>query len=315
MMPLLNSIAMQQAIDFREIGVVIAYDGDEATPLPEEEWQQCFPFDIQFVRIPHGGVSAARNAALEAATADYVMFCDADDAFFHLCGIFMILQEIRRGEFDSMTTLFVEETRHPLTGETIFVNHECDNTFVHGKIHRRAYLNEQNIRFNPALTIHEDSYFNVLAKSLSPDPNRVKYLPTGFYLWRWRDNSVCRHDPKYMLKTYTKLVDSSDAMVDELDRRGRTDLSLFYVGFMLFSAYYETQKDQWHTVDHLDYLTQTERRLSEYLHKHRTEWDALPMQNRMEISNDLRTRYIREGMPMERLSFADWLEHITNIGD
>ena len=34
---------------------------------------------IRVIRLPHGGPSLARNAGLEAATAEWVMFLDADD--------------------------------------------------------------------------------------------------------------------------------------------------------------------------------------------------------------------------------------------
>ena len=45
-----------------------------------------------------------------------------------------------------------------------YINRERDSTFVHGKVHRRQYLLDQRIRWNPALTIHEDSYFNIREK-------------------------------------------------------------------------------------------------------------------------------------------------------
>ena len=47
-----------------------------------------------------------------------------------------------------------------------------DSTFVHGKVHRRQYLIDKEIRWNDALTIHEDSYFNILCQNLSTN---IKY--------------------------------------------------------------------------------------------------------------------------------------------
>ena len=37
---------------------------------------------------------------------------------------------------------------------------------------------------------------------------------------QWRDDSVCRHDPKYILKTYRNMLDSNDALITEFLRRG-----------------------------------------------------------------------------------------------
>jgi hypothetical protein len=36
-----------------------------------------------------------------------------------------------------------------------------------------------------------------------------------FYLWKWNKNSVSRHDEKYILKTYDKMIDSTDYLIDE----------------------------------------------------------------------------------------------------
>lgn len=308
MLPLLDSVALQQAVDFKDIGMVIVYDGDEATPLPEEEWKAKYPFEIQFVHAPHGGVSAARNAALDAAVATYVMFCDADDMFFHMCGINVILREVDKGDFDTMTTLFFEETRDRQTGASVFLQHPNDTTFVHGKIHRREYLNENGIRFDPRLKIHEDSYFNVLCKLVAQDPRRVKYHPTGVFLWRWRDNSICRRDPIYMQKTYPQLIDSNDALVDELERRGLHDRAAFYCGCMILETYYAMNKPEWRMQEHLKYRRAAEKRIGQYLKKHRKLWESISPQDRMDISNTLRTRYISEGMLMESKSFANWLK-------
>ena len=61
-------------------------------------------------------------------------------------------------------------------------------------------------------TIHEDSYFTLLTQNCTDSNSRIKYCPTPFYLWRWRNNSVCRHDPKYILKkNIYNMIDSNDA--------------------------------------------------------------------------------------------------------
>ena len=73
----------------------------------------------------------------------------------------------------------------------------------------------------------------------------VKYCQTPFYLWKWRDNSVCRHDSKYILKTYNNMLDSNDALIEEFLKRDLEDKAIFYVTFMIMDAYYTMNKPEW----------------------------------------------------------------------
>ena len=256
-------------------------------------------------------MSHTRNAALDAATADYVMFCDADDMFCHVCGLHIIFNEIDdNGGFDIMTSCFIEETRHPETKEPLYINHDMDSTFVHGKIHNRNYLIKNNIRFNDALTIHEDSYFNILAQNCA-DENRAKYCPHIFYLWKWRDSSVCRHDPDYILKTYNNMLDSNDALIDEFEKRNMPDKAKFYVCFMIFDAYYTMNKKEWLDKTHANYRAAVEKRFSDYYRKHKHQWQSTSEQDKMMISNGVRQRSVMEGMPMESITIDDWLNSFS----
>lgn len=268
--PLLDSIAMQQNVDFGEVGVIICSDGSDVRLT--DKLLQSYPFEVQYHLLPHGGVSAARQACLDRAEAEYVMFCDADDMFFNLCGLWIIFREMRGEGFDTLTSVFVEETRSPESGEPIYLNHDMDSTFVHGKVHRRQFLIENNIRWNAALTVHEDSYFNILCRSLSEN---AKYCPTPFYLWRWRGESVCRHDPQYILKTYGDMLDSSDALVDELQKRNMRESAVYYACFMIFDAYYTMNKPEWVNQENRQYRLGVERRFAKYYLRHREKWESI----------------------------------------
>lgn len=305
---LLNSLAVQQAVDFKEIGVIIAYDGPEASTLPIVEWQTRYPFAIMDIHPRKGGVSATRNAALDAATADYVMFCDADDMFCDVCGLYIVFREIDNGGFDTLVSCFREEVKDPSTGSMIFVNHDMDKTFVHGKIHKRKYLVENRIRFNPALTIHEDSYFNILAQELTPNG---KYCPMAFYLWKWRDASICRHDKLYILKTYGNMLDSNDALVDEFVKRRREEKAMWYVGFMVMDAYYTMNKPEWRDSTNVEYRDAVEKHFARYFAKHRKQYERLSEQEKMQISVAVRQRSASEGMLMEAITLEQWLERVN----
>jgi glycosyltransferase involved in cell wall biosynthesis len=305
--PLLDSIAIQQNIDFNNIGVIICNDGSD-THLTSD-FLSSYPFKINYYLEPHRGVSGTRNACLDHSTADYVMFCDADDMFYNACGLWMMFNEMEIG-FDSVVSAFIEETRDPRTNKPTYITHDMDSTFVHGKIHRREYLIKQKIRWNEKLTIHEDSYFNILCQNLSEN---VKYCQTPFYLWKWRDESVCRHDPKYILKTYKNMLDSNDALIGQFLSRGREDKAAFYAVFMIFDSYYTMNKPEWINQENKEYRDSTEKRFSSYYRKYKSLWNNLATNDKMQISNMVRTRNVQEGMYMEAVTINDWLSHIEKL--
>ena len=307
--PLLDSIAIQQNIDFDKIGVIICNDGSEC--ILSDNFLESYSFDIQYFKEPHKGVSATRNFLLDKSDAEYVMFCDADDMFYNACGLWILFREFERGEFDTLLSVFVEESRDNV-GNIIYINHDVDTTFVHGKVHRKQYLIDNNIRFNDSLTIHEDSYFTLLTQNCT-DSSRIKYCPTPFYLWKWRKNSVCRHDSKYILKTYTNMIDSNDALIDEFIKRGKNETANTHVGVMIFDTYYTFNKADWVNQENIEYRDKTEKHFSEYYKKRKKMWNELSSVEKMQLSNSIRQRSIREGMMMESITLEDWLNKIENL--
>lgn len=302
--PLLDSIAIQQNINMNDIGAVIVNDGTDV--ILSKEFLDSYPFEIRYIINDHKGVSATRNACLDASTADYVMFCDADDMFFNACGLYILFREIDNGGFDSLVSAFVEEIRDQ-NGAVQYINHDMDTTFVHGKVHRRQYLIDNNIRWNDKLTIHEDSYFNCLCQKLSTN---VKYSQTAFYLWKWRDDSVCRHDPKYILKTYNCMLDSNTALVNEFIKRGKTQDAQFYAVSMIYDAYFTMNKDEWISQSNKEYRNATEKRFAKYYKDFKQLYDGIDNSDKAQIIMSIKNRMYQEGLLMESKTFDDWIKEV-----
>lgn len=302
---MLDSIALQQSVDFDEIGVIIVNDGSNT--FLTDDLLNSYNFPIEYHKEPHRGVSGARNACLDHAVADYVMFCDADDMFCNMCGIYAIFLNIAAG-FDSLNSTFIEEAINSYNGEPVYVSHTEDSTFIHGKVHRRQYLIDKEIRWNEDLTIHEDSFFNVLCQNLSEN---VRYCDTPYYLWKWRADSVCRSDRKFMLKTYDKLLDSNDALIDEFVKRGIMDKAMYFSTYMIFETYYMMNKPNWINQENQEHREKTEARFKDYFLKHKDLWDAVPMWDKVKVSDQARAKVIKEGMILEAVTIFQWLERIT----
>lgn len=303
-----DGIEVQQNIDMDEIGVIIVNDGTDIK-LSQEFFNR-YSFDIEYYHNEHKGVSATRNACLDKATADYVMFCDADDMFYNACGLYIIFNEMENGRFDSLFSTFIEETRDFTTKEPVYLNRYMDSTFVHGKVYNRKFLLKNNIRWNDNLQIHEDSYFNCLCKTLSKE---TRYSHSSFYLWKWRDNSVCRHDDKYILKTYNNMLDSNDALVQELLNRKYKQDAETYAVYMIYDAYFTMNKDEWLNQENKEYRDMVERRFKEYWNKYKYLHGGISDEEKNSIIVSLKNRMFTEGVILESITFSEWITQIENL--
>ena len=302
---LLDSIAVQQGVDFHEIEVIICHDGDTSPDLALRE----YPFKVTQLRSSKFGVSATRNVALDYSTAEYVMFCDADDMFLSVCGLWLVFREMREG-FDVLASKFVEETSDPTTKGMRYLLHDMDGVFVHGKVYRRHYLRDNGILWNDALTEHEDVYFNLLALNCTKN---VKYMDEPFYLWRCNPNSETRRSDKFMLTTYSQMVDASDALVSDFLRRGLESKAMYYAVFLLYDAYYTMNRPEWMTVLHKDYRESAEYRVAEYYEKYGSLFHNAAPAERMKISNQARQSNIAGGMMMEAITIDEWLKRLKGL--
>lgn len=304
--PLLDSIAVQQNIDFNDVGVIICNDGSDVHL--SDELIHSYPFEIEYHLCEHKGVSATRNACLDRSKADYVMFCDADDMFFNVCGLFIIFREMNiNGGFDTLSSVFVEESRDP-NGNITYINREMDSTFVHGKCHRRKYLINNNIRWDDSLTIHEDSYFQCLCQRLITNPEKGRYCPVPFYLWKWRDESVCRRDKLYLNKTYVNMLASNSALIRQFLDRGREKEGIFYCVAMVYDVYYSLSTDRWwEDEEGKSYLPMTINRMREYWKEFSKLFNKTTKEEQLQIASGIRQRFFMEGLLHEKYTFEKFI--------
>ena len=295
---MLDSLMVQQNVNFNDFGVIITNDGTDV--LLSEDFLNSYPYKIDYYRNFHRGVSATRNYCLNKATADYIMFCDADDMFYNACGLFLIFNEIEKQEFDVFLSHFTEEGRDK-EGKPFYIDHLKDATFVHGKVYRRQFLIDNNIKWKENLTIHEDSYFNYLCQALSQE-GRIRFCKNAFYLWKWRKDSICRNDKKYMLKTYNNMLDSCTELIDELICRGKLQNAAQIATNTIYDMYYNMNKEEWLNKENQEYRDKTEKRFVKFYKKYKGVADVLKKEERNKKFN--------EGMILESITFNDWIKEI-----
>ena len=245
---LLESIELQRNIDFNDVGVIIVNDGSDV--ILDPAFLNKFKFEIKYLRNEHKGVSAARNRALKEATADYVMFCDADDMFYHPLAIQLIIREVLEKKPDCIYSTFIEEipdSNRP--GKFIYNARQQAFVFVHGKVYNRKFLLDRNIWWDEELTLHEDGYFNGLALAQVPR-DRLIYCNEPFYMWCNNKNSVSRQSPTFVLDTYNNNLLAQDKLISKLlgvntyEAINLTAIQLYQTYFLLTGIFPDLANDE-----------------------------------------------------------------------
>ena len=62
-----------------EARISVVQDGNDSGGVKWAEVMRVYPFISSITTIPHGGISAARNAGIDAAKAEWILFADCDD--------------------------------------------------------------------------------------------------------------------------------------------------------------------------------------------------------------------------------------------
>jgi glycosyltransferase involved in cell wall biosynthesis len=251
MAPLMSLIASQIGVKYGTLGVIVVTDGG-GTPLSdgylrkyEELASDSGTRFRQITKTEDKGPGPMRQTGIDASKADYVFFVDADDRLYSVTEMreFQQFAKSQQAFPDIVNSFFVEQLLNPTTGETFFLRHNPDNTFLHGRFWRRLALVEGNFRFPDELRHHEDSYFNSLVLA---NVKSQAMLETVTYVWVYNPNSVTKRKYRYgfLMEAIPELVKSTDLLIAEYERRQTPGRQLHAIGAM-FYVYYLLQCPFW----------------------------------------------------------------------
>lgn len=151
-------------------------------------------------------MSAARNAALDRASGDYVVFADADDT---VCPDWLevLAKEAETSGADIVVSGFFSTDSNGKALDTVlppeegnitgkeflgnFYAHQSNHGlpgFGHGKIVRRDLIEKNNIRFTPGLKLAEDLDFFVRLYDKAETVRTVRYA--GYNYLQGAENST-----------------------------------------------------------------------------------------------------------------------------
>lgn len=174
--------------------IIVDDASTDATPGVVAEYQRRDP-RIRSIRLAtnSGGCSAPRNAGLEAATGNYVMFIDSDDEYErHACmNLLRAAQDWNADLVCGTAVRLISDSaerirwRSELHCDRRLVNDlaSCPDllydTIAVNKIYRRSFLNDHHIRF-PEGVLFEDQPFTLMCFLRAQS---IGVIPEDVYLW------------------------------------------------------------------------------------------------------------------------------------
>ena len=169
---------------------------------------------VKCIHKANGGVSAARNSALEAMTGEYFAFLDADDEM-EPGALESLLTNAREtggdlvcGGFSSVKPDGTVLTHRYVEAQTLWggletlenalKDHPATHT-VWGKLYRTSSLGQ--LRFEPGRNIHEDGYY-VFEAALCRPKMVVTDIPVIRHYLRERRSAQEPYSDKFLCLTY-----------------------------------------------------------------------------------------------------------------
>lgn len=185
-----------QTQDYSDYEVICVNDGStDSSRKILTAWETRMP-QMRVIDRANGGLSAARNTGLQAATGDYVVFVDSDDWVEPMMlarlaeesdGEDMICFACRRTDNNTYDTLQPEQDR----GWSYYNRHALEHrkvpfVCVWQRCYRRDFLKDNNLRFREGI-LHEDNEFTPRACLKA---KKVTVIPDVLYNYRVRPGSI-----------------------------------------------------------------------------------------------------------------------------
>lgn len=251
----------------REIEVICVDDGSCDRSLHILKQRALSDRRLKVLSQQNAGPGSARNAGMESATGDIVMFCDADDCLEpYACSV--ISNTFMRDACDVMVfgmKIFPEDELHPsLEGQqypsdAVLGNSAADHRrllfaskarpFACRVALSREFANREHVRWHPDLTLADDQYFCFYTY---PRSSKTTLCSQQLYLYRMNTSSLThasQQSTEALLSKMDKHMACETAILKDWEENGfmslaPVELLSWCLEFVLFDASKLPIKDQ-----------------------------------------------------------------------
>lgn len=309
---MLDSIAIQQGIDFNDINVIIANDGSDI--ILSDEFLNSYPYNITYYKSEHLGMSGIRNFLLDHSTADYVMFCDMDDMFYTNNAIWYILLQIKKRNFDCYFPYYMKEKIFEDGNIAYYPYYDCG---IHGKVIRRQLIIDNNIRWQKDLLTHDSRYFLALCECCAKQDKMIYDKTNPCYMWRFNKKSTTRSDANYFLSVFNYYTLSIVHLTEELLRRGFIEKAEQTFVTFTYLVYFYYNSEKWQEENNRKLVMNNLKGFAAAYKKFGSLVETCSLDkykqtiftNRNEIAGLQKTPYI------EKITFEDWKKMILKLAE
>lgn len=304
---LLDSIQLQQDIDFNDIEIIIINDGNKL--ILDKALFNNYSFRINYYIEEWSGLSGARQHGLDKVTAPYVMFSDGDDLFYRNNALWDILKKLREENPDVLVSRFTTDMWDETTNTfSYFKEYYDDNVFIHGKVFKKEFLDKYDIKWNIKLKgLYEDSYFVRLCFANNP---KKSFINETVWFWKYRKGSITRTDTfNWSIKTYVNKMESNSELVRQMLKRGKEKEAMNYAFVQAHECYFYVLQDFWTTnEEYLKERIKIEKRFVEYWNEFHELIENISTECARIIIDVLRKRFYEDlkRVSLEPITFNDW---------
>ena len=159
------------------------------------------------------GAGYAREFGINNSSSDYILFLDADDLLYDCFSLDKLYKIMNASNYNLVAGLFVNEGKDDAS--TFVVDENGIFGCLHGKLYRRKYLIDNNIRFNYTRYSEDNSFNGIVVNTTS----KYKVISDIVYVYRYNPNSITNEDEK-LVRIHSSYLHNMLWLIKQLEKRG-----------------------------------------------------------------------------------------------